>query len=102
LFWFVASSVLFVLYFGCYFFCLVVLGSDGFFCLVIRLLGFFILTFLVYVFIFSDWFFGLVFFLVCHFSCCSWNYIRILTGDKVKVELTPYDLSKGRITYRAR
>jgi translation initiation factor IF-1 len=30
------------------------------------------------------------------------NYIRILTGDKVKVELTPYDLSKGRIIYRAR
>jgi translation initiation factor IF-1 len=30
------------------------------------------------------------------------NYIRILTGDQVKVELTPYDLSKGRITYRAR
>ena len=30
------------------------------------------------------------------------NYIRILAGDKVKVELTPYDLSKGRITYRAR
>lgn len=30
------------------------------------------------------------------------NYIRILTGDKVKVELTPYDLSKGRIVYRAR
>lgn len=30
------------------------------------------------------------------------NYIRILTGDKVRVELTPYDLSKGRITYRAR
>jgi translation initiation factor IF-1 len=28
------------------------------------------------------------------------HYIRILTGDKVKVELTPYDLSKGRITYR--
>lgn len=28
------------------------------------------------------------------------NYIRILTGDKVRVELTPYDLSKGRITYR--
>ena len=28
------------------------------------------------------------------------NYIRILTGDKVKVELTPYDLSKGRIVYR--
>jgi translation initiation factor IF-1 len=30
------------------------------------------------------------------------NYIRILTGDKVKVELTPYDLSKGRITFRGR
>jgi translation initiation factor IF-1 len=30
------------------------------------------------------------------------NYIRILTGDKVKVEMTPYDLSKARITYRAR
>ncbi|MGC1953306.1 MAG: translation initiation factor IF-1 [Gammaproteobacteria bacterium] len=30
------------------------------------------------------------------------NYIRILTGDKVTVQLTPYDLSKGRITYRAR
>ena len=30
------------------------------------------------------------------------NYIRILTGDTVTVELTPYDLSKGRITYRAR
>ena len=30
------------------------------------------------------------------------NYIRILTGDKVKVELTPYDLSKGRITYRGK
>lgn len=30
------------------------------------------------------------------------NYIRILTGDKVTVELTPYDLSKGRITFRSR
>ena len=30
------------------------------------------------------------------------NYIRILTGDKVTVEMTPYDLTKGRITYRAR
>ena len=30
------------------------------------------------------------------------NYIRILTGDKVKVVLTPYDLSKGRIVYRSR
>ena len=28
------------------------------------------------------------------------NYIRRLTGDKGKVELTPYDLSKGRITFR--
>jgi translation initiation factor IF-1 len=30
------------------------------------------------------------------------NYIRILPGDKVKVELSPYDLSRGRITYRYR
>ena len=30
------------------------------------------------------------------------HYIRILTGDTVKVEMTPYDLSKGRITFRAR
>jgi translation initiation factor IF-1 len=30
------------------------------------------------------------------------NYIRILVGDRVKVELSPYDLSKGRITYRLR
>ena len=30
------------------------------------------------------------------------NYIRILTGDQVTVQLTPYDLSKGRITFRAR
>jgi len=30
------------------------------------------------------------------------NYIRILLGDKVKVELSPYDLTKGRITYRLR
>lgn len=30
------------------------------------------------------------------------HYIRILTGDKVRVEMTPYDLSKGRIIYRAR
>ncbi len=28
------------------------------------------------------------------------NYIKILEGDRVKCELTPYDLSKGRITYR--
>ena len=30
------------------------------------------------------------------------HYIRILTGDKVTVQMTPYDLSKGRITYRSR
>ncbi len=30
------------------------------------------------------------------------HYIRILTGDKVTVQLTPYDLSKGRITFRSR
>jgi translation initiation factor IF-1 len=28
------------------------------------------------------------------------NFIRILPGDKVKVELSPYDLTRGRITYR--
>ena len=28
------------------------------------------------------------------------NYIRILPGDKVKLEMSPYDLSKGRIVYR--
>ena len=28
------------------------------------------------------------------------NYIKILTGDRVTVELSPYDLSRGRITYR--
>ena len=30
------------------------------------------------------------------------NYIRILTGDKVTVELTPYDLSRARIVFRAK
>ncbi len=30
------------------------------------------------------------------------NYIRILTGDKVTVQLPPYDLTKGRIVFRAR
>ena len=30
------------------------------------------------------------------------HYIRILTGDRVTVELTSYDLSKGRITYRGK
>ena len=28
------------------------------------------------------------------------HYIRILPGDRVQVELTPYDLTRGRITYR--
>ena len=30
------------------------------------------------------------------------NYIRILPGDKVKVELSPYDLTRGRITWRGK
>ncbi|MFK7815836.1 MAG: translation initiation factor IF-1 [Gammaproteobacteria bacterium] len=30
------------------------------------------------------------------------HYIKILTGDKVTVEMTPYDLSKGRITFRGK
>ena len=30
------------------------------------------------------------------------HFIRILPGDKVKVELSPYDLTRGRITYRAK
>ena len=30
------------------------------------------------------------------------HYIRIMTGDQVTVELTPYDLEKGRIVYRAK
>lgn len=30
------------------------------------------------------------------------NYIRILPGDKVTVEMSPYDLTKGRITWRAK
>lgn len=30
------------------------------------------------------------------------NYIRILPGDKVTIEMSPYDLSKGRITWRAK
>ncbi len=30
------------------------------------------------------------------------NYIRILPGDKVTVEVSPYDLTRGRITYRAK
>jgi translation initiation factor IF-1 len=30
------------------------------------------------------------------------NFIRILPGDRVKLELSPYDLSRGRITYRVK
>ena len=30
------------------------------------------------------------------------NYIKILPGDKVKVELSPYDLTRGRITWRGK
>jgi translation initiation factor IF-1 len=30
------------------------------------------------------------------------HYIRVLLGDRVRVELSPYDLSRGRITYRHR
>ena len=30
------------------------------------------------------------------------NFIRILPGDKVTVQMTPYDLTKGRITFRAK
>ncbi|MDD5618058.1 MAG: translation initiation factor IF-1 [Candidatus Omnitrophica bacterium] len=30
------------------------------------------------------------------------NFIRILPGDRVKMELSPYDLTRGRITYRAK
>ena len=30
------------------------------------------------------------------------NFIRILPGDKVKVEMSPYDLSRGRITWRSK
>lgn len=38
---------------------------------------------------------------LCHLSGkMRIHYVRILPGDKVKVELTPYDLARGRITYR--
>jgi translation initiation factor IF-1 len=39
--------------------------------------------------------------ILCHIAGkMRMNYIRILPSDKVKVELTPYSLDKGRITYR--
>mgnify|MGYP002062790623 FL=1 len=41
--------------------------------------------------------------ITCHVSGkIRMNYIRILPGDKVTVEMSPYDLTKGRITYRER
>lgn len=40
---------------------------------------------------------------LCHLSGkMRLHYIRILPGDKVKLEITPYDISKGRITFRGR
>lgn len=40
---------------------------------------------------------------LCHLSGkLRMNFIKILPGDKVKMEMTPYDLTKGRITYRYR
>jgi len=41
--------------------------------------------------------------LLCHISGkMRMHYIRILPGDRVTVELTPYDLTKGRIVFRAK
>lgn len=41
--------------------------------------------------------------LLCHISGkMRMHYIRLLPGDKVRVEVTPYDLEKGRIVYRDR
>jgi len=40
---------------------------------------------------------------LCHLSGkMRIHYVRILPGDKVRIEMTPYDLAKGRITYRLR
>jgi translation initiation factor IF-1 len=39
--------------------------------------------------------------ILCHISGkMRMNYIKILPGDRVKVEMSPYDLTKGRISYR--
>ena len=39
--------------------------------------------------------------IICHISGkMRMNYIKILTGDKVRIEMSPYDLTKGRICYR--
>lgn len=41
--------------------------------------------------------------IICHLSGkMRMNFIKILPGDKVKVEMTPYDKTKGRITYRVK
>jgi len=40
---------------------------------------------------------------LCHLSGkMRLNYIRIMPGDKVRIEITPYDPTKGRIVYRVR
>ncbi|MCL5435322.1 MAG: translation initiation factor IF-1 [Patescibacteria group bacterium] len=40
---------------------------------------------------------------LCHLSGkMRMNYIKILPGDKVKIEMTPYDKAKGRIVYRSK
>lgn len=40
---------------------------------------------------------------LCHLSGkMRIHYVRILPGDRVKLEMTPYDLTKGRITFRLR
>lgn len=40
---------------------------------------------------------------LCHLSGkMRMNYIKILPGDRVRIEMTPYDLAKGRIVYRYR
>jgi translation initiation factor IF-1 len=41
--------------------------------------------------------------ILCHLSGkMRMNYIKILPGDKVKIEMTPYDKTKGRIVYRSK
>ena len=41
--------------------------------------------------------------ILCHISGkLRMNFIRILPGDKVTIELSPYDLTRGRITWRAK
>jgi translation initiation factor IF-1 len=41
--------------------------------------------------------------IICHISGkMRQNYIRVMPGDKVRVEMSPYDLSKGRISRRLR